>query len=147
MRPSTLVLAIALAAPLAALAQNPMQRQSPRLAASPPAVATASPPADATPIQPAIGPSPTSGSDAGPFPPLRDHGVVLNPAVIPAPTPVVEMPVPVLTAEDTELLAMLRRERAAREERELARVEREAERNAQRLAQQPQPIVKPWPYN
>src|SRR5258707_1268388 len=146
MRPLTLVLAFTLAAPLAALAQNPMQRESPRLAAaSPPAVANASPPAAPTPIAPSIGPSPTSGSDAGPFPPLRDNGVVLNPAVIPAPTPVVQMPVPALSTEDTELLAALRRERAAREDRELARAEREADRNAQRLAQQPPPLVKPWP--
>ena len=128
MRPLTLVLALALATPLAAIAQNPMQRPAP--------------PGDT----PRIGPSPTSGSDAGPFPPLRDNGVVLNPVVAPPAPPVVQVVTPALSDEDASLLAALRREHVAREERDMDRAEREAERNAQRLAQQPPPIVKPWPY-
>jgi hypothetical protein len=129
MRPHTLVLAFALATPLAVLAQNPMQRPAP--------------PAET----PKIGPSPTSGSDAGPFPPLRDNGVVLNPVVAPPSPPVVQVVAPALSDEDNALLASLRRERVTREERDMDRAEREAERNARRLAQQPPPIVKPWPYN
>ncbi len=128
MRPLTLVLALALAAPLAVLAQNPMQRPAP--------------PADT----PKIGPSPTSGSDAGPFPPLRDNGVVLNPVIAPPAPPVVQVVTPALSDEDTALLTTLRRERVVREERDMDRAVREAERNAQRLAQQLPPIVKPWPY-
>ena len=131
MRPHTLVLALALAAPLAALAQNPMQR-------------TAAP-ADS----PKVAPSPTPGSAVGPFPPLRDGGVVLNPVVAPPAPALVQVVAPALPDEYTALLEALRYERIAREERDLDRAVREAERNAQRLAQQPPPLpplVKLWPY-
>src|SRR5260221_8452667 len=97
MRPLTLVLALALAAPLAVLAQNPMQRPAP--------------PADT----PKIGPSPTSGCDARPFPPLRDNGVVLNPVIAPPAPPVVQLVTPALSDEDTALLTTLPRERVRRE--------------------------------
>src|SRR5260221_14785417 len=73
MRPLTLVLALALAAPLAVLAQNPMQRPAP------------------PPDTPKIGPSPTSGAHPGPVPPLRDNRVVLNPVIAPPAPPVVQV--------------------------------------------------------
>ena len=108
-----------------------------------PALAQQNPQSGNRSSAPRTGPSPTSGSDMGPFPP---GNAILNPVDAPRfsqPEPAVTatLPAPTLSRDEALLAEIAARHRLEQAERSMDRVEREHDRAAARAAVTPPPIA------